>query len=180
MPINLLPHKKPTLPEKFFSWMLTFGRFIIIGTELVVLIAFLSRFKFDRDLIDLHDKIQKEEVIVKSLSTVEQKSRSLQARLSEISKIDNEAKNSMEIIQQLPNLVPDIVFLDTFTLDEKSLRISARALTGSGLSLFVKRLRDSPFFSDVTLEQITRDETIGGQIKFSIVANLSYADTNRE
>lgn len=179
MSINLLPHKKQTFAEKFFSWMLTFGRFIIIGVELVVLIAFLSRFKLDRDIIDLHEKIQHEEASVKSLSNVEKKSRDLEVRLFQISKLDRESKNTISILSQIPALVPDTVFLDGLTIDENNLKIDARALTGGGLSSFVKRLRDSPHFSDVILDNVSRDEILGGQIKFTITANSSYADTNK-
>lgn len=179
MPINLLPHKKATFTEKFFSWILTFGRLIIVLTELVVLVAFLSRFKFDRDLIDLHDKIKQEETTVKSLGSVEKRSRNLQERLSQIAKIDKEAKNSIGFLEEVPALIPDTVFLDGLTLYEKALKIDARALNGTGLSSFVKKLRDSNLFSEVNLEHITRDESLGGQIKFTITAGSSYANTNR-
>lgn len=179
MPINLLPHKKSSFTQKFFSWVLTFGRIIIVLTELVVLVAFLSRFKLDRELIDLHDQIKQEGSVVKSLENVEKRSRNLQERLLEISRIDKEAKNSTDFLQKIPTLIPVTVFLDSLTLDEKTLKIDARALNGTGVSSFVKKLRDSRLFSDVNLDHVTRDESLGGQIKFTITASANYANTNR-
>lgn len=179
MPINLLPHKEPTFAEKFFSWMLTFGRFIIIGTEMIVLVAFVSRFKLDRDLIDLHDKVQQEESIVKSLISVENRSRSLQKRLFEIGSINQASKNSIAILQEIPALTPENVFLDGLTIYDKGLKIDAKTLSGGGLSDFVKRLRNSNHFSSISLDRITRDETLGGQIKFTITASLVYANSSQ-
>lgn len=178
MPINLLPHKEPTFAEKFFSWVLTFGRVIIIGTEIIVLLAFVSRFKFDRDLIDLHDKIKQEEAIVKSLLGIETTSRSLQKRLSEISSINQGSQGVITVLLEVPTLVPTNVFLDGFTIQEKNLKIEARTLSGVGMSSFIKRLRTNGHISDISLDRVTRDETLGGQIKFTVTATLTYANTN--
>lgn len=180
MPINLLPRKEPKFTERLFSWILTFGRFIIIGTELVVLIAFLSRFKLDRDLIDLHDKIRQEEAVTKNLTSVETRSRNIQSRLAEISKIDKNAQNTLILLLSIPQLVPGNVFLDELTLQEKKVKIEARTLSGDGLSSFVRKLRANSHFSDITLENITRDQTLGGQIKFTLTAGVAYADNNKE
>ncbi|MBI1919401.1 PilN domain-containing protein [Candidatus Microgenomates bacterium] len=178
MPVNLLPHKQPGFTERFFSWILTFGRFIIIGTELVVMLAFLSRFKFDRDLIDLHDKIRQEEALTKNLSSIEARSRNLHQRLSEISKIDQNAQNMLGVFMNIPELVPVNVFLDGLTLQEKRVKIEARTLSGDGLSNFINRLRSSKYFSDVILDNITRDQALGGQIKFTLSSQISYANNN--
>lgn len=178
MPINLLPHQEPPLMERFFSWILTFGRFIIIGVELVVLLAFLSRFKLDRDLVDLHDKIKQEELIVKSLSSVEIKSVNFQKRLSEISSLNKDSQNTVDILLGIPALVPNTVFLDDLSIRENHLKIEARTSSGVGTSAFLQRLHNNPRLGDLSLDRITRDETLGGQIKFTITANLNYANSN--
>lgn len=172
MAINLLPHKEASFTQRFLSWSLTAGRAIIIGVELIVLIAFASRFKLDRDLIDLHDKIKQEENVTKSLSPIEQKSRNLQTRLNEISKVNLKATQTISLLQDIPSLVPDSVFLDSLTLQEKGLKITAHSFSGDGLSSFVRRLRMSNKITDITLENVSRDETLAGQISFSINAGL--------
>lgn len=179
MPINLLPQKKTSFAEKFFSWALTFGRFIIIGVELVVLLAFASRFKLDRDLVDLHDKIKQEESITKSLSGIETKSRSLQKRLFEISSVNENVQNSLGVLLEIPSLVPTNVFLDGLVIQEKSLKIDGRTFSGDGVSTFIKRLRANNRISSISLDNVTRDETLGGQIKFTVTATLTYADTSK-
>ena len=59
--INLMPGRETSFGEKFLNWSLTFGRYIIIGTEIIVLVAFFSRFKLDRDFIDLHDQVKEKQ-----------------------------------------------------------------------------------------------------------------------
>ncbi len=178
MPINLLPHQEPPFMEKLFSWILTFGRFIIIGVELVVLLAFLSRFKLDRDLVDLHDRIKNEELIVKSLSNVEMKSINFQKRLSEISSLDKNSRNTVGVLLEIPALVPNDVFLDSLNIRENRLKIEARTSSGIGTSAFLQRLKSNPHLNNFSLDRITRDETLGGQIKFTTTASLNYASSN--
>ena len=42
---------------RFLEWALSYGRYIIIGTQIIVLLAFFSRFKLDQELSDLHERI---------------------------------------------------------------------------------------------------------------------------
>lgn len=178
MPINLLPHQEPPLLEKLFSWILTFGRFIIIGVELVVLLAFLSRFKLDRDLVDLHDKIKGEELIVKSLSNIEKKSINFQKRLAEISSLNKDSQNTISVLLEIPGLIPSNVFLDNLTLQGKRLKIEARTPSGVGTSALLQRLNKSSYLKNLSLDKISRDESLAGQIKFTITADLNYASFN--
>ena len=86
-PINLLPSKELGFSEKVLNWALTFGRYIIIGTEIVVLVVFLSRFKLDRDRIDLKDSITEKQKILATLAPINQNVTRLQTRLSEIKRL---------------------------------------------------------------------------------------------
>ena len=63
---------------KFLKWSLTYGRYIIIGTQIIVLLAFLSRFKLDQDLSDLHTKIDEKVNILEALAPIENNTRLLQ------------------------------------------------------------------------------------------------------
>ena len=58
--INLLPREEfeQKTVGRFLIWALTVGRWIVIVTELIVITAFLSRFKLDRDLANLYEKIR--------------------------------------------------------------------------------------------------------------------------
>lgn len=178
MRINLLPQSTPSLSERFFSFLLTYGRFIIIGTEVIVLTAFVLRFKLDRDFIDLHDRIKQQEAIVRSLASVEQRSRKLQERLSYIASLNQKGEGGKEILRDIPSFVPTNVVFETLSIQDKKLTIGAKTLSGEGLSSFVRRMRGNTRFSDIALDNVTRDESIGGQIRFTVSASFKYDNRN--
>ena len=51
---------------KVFLWALSVGRYIVVITELIVILSFLSRFKLDRDLTDVNEAIEKQKAIILS------------------------------------------------------------------------------------------------------------------
>ena len=66
--INLVP-KDPffaTIPGRVLKWALSAGRYIVIFTELVVIISFATRFTLDRQVTDLNDTITSKEAIINS------------------------------------------------------------------------------------------------------------------
>ena len=67
---------------RFLKWSLTAGRYIIILTELVVIMAFMSRFKLDHDLSDLNDAILGKQALLEASSNTEKVLRLTQARLN--------------------------------------------------------------------------------------------------
>jgi len=70
--INLIGEEEMehTPVGRIVTWAITYGRYIMIGTEIVVLLAFISRFSLDRKLTDLKDEIsQKQELIEANTET---------------------------------------------------------------------------------------------------------------
>ena len=68
--INLLGDSEMdhTPVGRIVNWAVTYGRYIMIGTEIVVLLAFISRFSLDRKLTDLKEEVgQKQEIIEANL-----------------------------------------------------------------------------------------------------------------
>src|SRR3989344_8016651 len=82
--LNLLPRSDldGSWWGRFLKWALSTGRYIIILTEMVVIMAFLSRFKLDRDLSDLAERIEGKKNVLVALSGNENVFRSIQKRLT--------------------------------------------------------------------------------------------------
>src|SRR5918993_397746 len=92
--INLLPNKGGGLFDQFLSWALTIGRLLIILTETLALGTFFYRFSIDMKIIDLHDSIKNQRIIVQQFKNTEDTARNLQARLALAQKHMNEAANT--------------------------------------------------------------------------------------
>src|SRR3990167_1463025 len=84
--INLLSQKDfdRTLVGKLLRWALTYGRYIIISTEIIVLFAFILRFSLDRQITDLNEEIEQKAAIVAANKGFESSFRNLQSRTQQI------------------------------------------------------------------------------------------------
>lgn len=172
--IDLLPQEeweKGTF-GKILKWALTIGRHIVIFTELIVIIAFLSRFKLDRDMTDLSDKIKQKQAIVQSSEQFEKKFLFLQKELGTIKELRSKQLEGDTIITEISGLVPVDVYLSDFNVANKQISLNALALSEAGLATFLKKLKASTRFENLVLSQVSLglEEEIG--IKFQLRGDL--------
>ena len=106
--INLLPREEfeQKTVGRFLIWALTVGRWIVIVTELIVITAFLSRFKLDRDLANLYEKIRLQQNIVQSYSTFEKDFRAFQNKLLVTNKLITNQLDANKIISLVSAATP--------------------------------------------------------------------------
>lgn len=171
--INLIPRKKKTFAERFVYWLLTFGRYIIIGTELVVFAVFISRFQLDTKLSDLNDAIRNEEAIVQSLEDDEKAARSLQIRLSEIKRLDSLQKDMSprDVLSLISSFTPQTVSFDRLSLEGETITIHGVSISNTGFSVFIQNLRTESSLRNVSITGVSKDEVTGG-IRFTVLASL--------
>lgn len=172
--INLLPRdefeKKPF--GKLLIWALNVGRWIVVFTELIVILAFLSRFKLDRDLVDLYESIKAKQTIITSYSTFEKDFRFLQNRLLLTSKIDSGNFSAVNLISSVSQFTPVDVALSKVALSEGVVTISGAALSEAGLKTFLKGLSQFSLLTDISLANVTKQKEGEGSIQFSLTAKL--------
>lgn len=168
--INLLPReefeKKPL--GRFLTWALSAGRYIVIFTELIVLIAFLSRFKLDRDLSDLYDKIQAKQAQITAQSDFEKEFRAFQTRLATIKTLLKDQTQGEEVMIAVAQAIPNDVSLDELSYSEKAISLGGTALSEDGLGTFLANLSSSEKFTGLNIGNISQEA--GEGIKFTINA----------
>lgn len=164
--INLLPRDLgETFVGKFLRWILTYGRYIVIGTEIIVLLAFLSRFKLDRDLSDLSESIKTKETIIQASSELENNVRSLQKRLSLIKNLQEKEVSSPQILTTLSQITPQDVVFENVAISSSQISLSAKSFSLAGFSTLLQTLKSSENFRDLNLEKISEEE---GAITFTL------------
>lgn len=170
--INLLPKKEPDFSEKFFDWSLTFGRYIIIVTEIIVLLAFFSRFKLDRELIDLNDAVREKQKILETLKPVENTVNRLQKRLSEIKKIDESQSIAILALPYIASYTPGKITYKDVGVAGSKLTIVGLTQETADISVFVAQLVASNLFKQesVVLEKVERTSEDQNSITFTISA----------
>lgn len=170
----LKPQSNPEkLPVKFFRWLFSSGRFIFIFVEALVLIVFIVRFKFDAELADKKDAIDKEAVFIQSLKPYEILIRQTQAKLSTIQAFRTSTPDYTGILKKIADQTPAGVKLSTINLTKNvskvSLSINGQAQTNSDLAAFLGGLKESSF-DQVAIASVGLEE---GFIHFVINANAS-------
>jgi Tfp pilus assembly protein PilN len=158
---------------KILKWTLTVGRHIVILTELVVILAFLSRFKLDRDLTDLGEKIKQQQAIITSWGNFEKEFRFLNKRLQTIEEFRKNQIESADILEEVANLLPLDIAISDFTVSNKQLSLSANALSEGSLRIFLRNLKNSKKFKNITLTQISLNSEKEMGIKFQIKGEIA-------
>ncbi len=172
--IEFIPQEEweKTSVGKFLKWLLQVGRWIVIITELIVIIAFISRFKLDRDLTDLNEEIKQKQAIVSSSADFEEEFLFLQKRLSTTERLRKNQIEVNKIMDIFTQLTPVGVRLSNFSLAGEEINLTATANSEFSFASFLKNLKNSPQFDNVSVFNVNIGEEYISGINFSIKAEL--------
>ncbi len=157
--VNLLP-KDPfsdSIFGKLLNWTLSVGRYIVVFTEVIVILTFLSRFTLDRQLTDLNESILKKQSLLESYSSLETTVRGIQNKAQFISTIKaaTDIPNTLDYL--LANFPQDILF-DSIDINQDNFVVVGRAFSQQSLSQFVNFLKSNPNFQEVSIDQLRTSE----------------------
>lgn len=175
--INLVPKDEfeKGLLGKGVKWALTAGRTIVILTEFVVILAFLVRFKLDRDLNDLSEQITQKQYVVENFSDVEEQMRDLQLRLDRVAEIEQKTINLSSEWEALRGKVPNSVTLQQLQISNEELDLKAVAGSELGFYSLVNNFKSDDRYSEVNLSEVEFNQRKGGVI-FSLKARKGDSD----
>lgn len=162
--INLVPQDEfdRSIVGKSLKWALTTGKSIVILTEFVVILAFLSRFKLDRDLNDLNEVIIQKQALVDSYNEVEQQMLDLQTRMTLVGEIKNTSVNVADSMNQLAQITPLDTSFDTVELNQKGWALKGVSGTEAGFATLLAGLKSSDKFDNVKVGNVRFDLRKGG------------------
>ncbi|MDO8618492.1 MAG: PilN domain-containing protein [Candidatus Daviesbacteria bacterium] len=158
------------------SFLLSTGRFIIIFVEIIVLGAFVSRFKLDSDLQNNNEAIAKQVPVIQSLKVDEQLIRQTQLQLATIKDIKQNDFDYLALLQKIAGSTPQAVKLTNISLEKAdgkmNLKITGQALNNNDLTSFVNGIKSDNSLANVNLENASLEQ---GLIIFSLTgtANIS-------
>lgn len=172
--INLLPkgefEKSPI--GKFFKWALSVGRYIVIFTELIVIISFLSRFKLDNDLARLNKDISEKQAVIVSFGDLEKNVRSLQTKLKIIKSKQEVRSKIIQALDECSSFTPPDVVLSDLSIKDSSILLKGIAISHQGLAAFIEGFKQSKLFDEIDLRNISsKGESL--EIQFEITAKLT-------
>lgn len=160
---------------KFLIWSLSVGRYIVVFTELIVILSFLSRFTLDKTLTDLNSDVERKKNIILSYGDIENEVRDLQSRL-ELIKLQTERKNAPAYFDIVSQYLPGDTKISQLIVNADSIKISAKTTAQIRISQFVAGLKQSKEFTDISIASI-ESEPDTQLVVFSIDANIGAKAT---
>lgn len=158
--INLLTQDEFSSSQtgKILLWALSVGRYIVVVTELIVIMSFLSRFKLDRDLTDLNEAIERQKAIIQSYGNLENQFKQTQNQLQFIRE-NTPVYGADATLAILGRTLPSDVKVDELTLNTEGFSFTATALSMDSFTQFIKALFNQPEVADVILGTVdTKDQ----------------------
>jgi Tfp pilus assembly protein PilN len=154
--INLLQKEdfSATTAGRVLSWILSTFRIIVIVTEILVMLAFLSRFWLDAQNTDLNEQIkQKQAVLVASLP-FEKDFKDTQARLKIFSGFAEEEGIIADSFGTISSRLPPDVLLNSIAYIEGGVEIQGFAVNEKSIQQFIVNLYDEGSIEEVTLGKV--------------------------
>lgn len=178
--INLKPQDEfdKSIIGKVLKWSLTTGKSIVILTEFVVILAFLSRFKLDRDLNDLNEQIIQKQFVVESYEDTEKKIIDIQNRMSLVAQIDSTTVKVKDTVNELSNLVPRGITISSIEFSQSGWNVAAEADSESIYAIFINRLENSGRFASINESNLKYDLR-NGKLVFSLTAEFPKKESAR-
>ena len=167
--INLLPKDsfEFSVFGKTLKWATSVGRVLVVLTEFVVLLAFASRFYFDKKLADLNEVITQKQAQIGAYVDIENQMRKVLVKEKLIDSYLSGGLGFSKKISDLQSVLPVGTSLDSLSLDKKNLSLAGRSLSEFGFAQFIAGIKSLDNVSTVNL----RDTSFGqitGEMKFSI------------
>lgn len=166
--INLLPSEEfeDSTFGRVLRWALTTFRVIVIGVEVVVIAAFLSRFFLDAKNNDLTDEIEIKQARILAEADFEKEFRLTQKRLDIFSVLSG--KQEGQAITSVSSAMPSDVVLETMTVDDKSVLLKGRSTNEASISQFIVNLDSSEEFEKVSLSSVVSSDENIGELVFTL------------
>lgn len=162
--INLLPRDPffDSLLGRTLKWALSVGRYLVIFTELVVIISFATRFTLDRQVTDLNDALNQKKLVIESYGQLDETFRAIQTQLTDSKQIDQQI-NIADAFPKLISIVPRDVQLDELTVSTDTVFLVGTAPSQNTLNLLLNNLQVSKDFFSVTVDKIeSRSDKVPG------------------
>ncbi|MEK7513364.1 MAG: PilN domain-containing protein [Patescibacteria group bacterium] len=176
--INLLPKEKweTGTAGKLLKWALSIGRYIVVFTELVVISAFLYRFSLDRKLMDINEQVNQQKKIIVTYGDLETNFRTLQAKLTNISKAEKNSLDMSVILTNLSEITPLATTYNSIDVEGQKVALEGQTLSEIGLATLLTKAQESKIFSGVSLDNVSSANEKSQTINFRMELSLKGKD----
>jgi len=167
--INLLPKEdfSASTVGRVLAWVLSTFRIIVIVTEILVMLAFLSRFWLDAQNTDLTELIKQKQAVLAASLPFENQFKDTQARLNIFSEFSANEGQAASLISVVSSRLPSDVVLDSIAVSEEGVVFSGVSTNERSIQQLIVNLYEEESIDEVTLQEVSVSEE-GQLLKFRI------------
>ncbi len=158
--------------NRIIVWITTYGRYIMITTELIVLLAFASRFSLDRKLSDLKENISQKQEILEVNMDLEQDIRAVQTKIGTVKSLMQGQSAPVDTLVLVQTLMPAGSYLETLTIEKDKLTAN---ITTDNSETFSSVLANFSASRNLTAVEIGKVGKQPEGIEFVLSARISPA-----
>jgi type IV pilus assembly protein PilN len=159
--INLLPWREELRAQKKKEFIgVTVGTAILMGgVVLLVHLYFAGMIEYQESRNNfLRAEIRTVEASIKEIEELDRQREQLISRMRVIESLQQNRPESVYLFDELARLIPEGLFIETLTQQERNLVINGRAQSNARVSAFMRALDASPRFASPTLDVISTDQ----------------------
>ncbi len=154
--INFIPPKKRVVKFEvdYFYWAFEF--IILLVIVLIASIALSNQIKNKTNIkAEKEAIVQKNQGLLNQIKELEGKRSGLAKKMEIINKLDQSRQKWVKIVDVLCDIIPDQVWINSFSGRENSIDLSGTGLTLLYVNEFIKALKDqTDFVESITLKSI--------------------------
>jgi Tfp pilus assembly protein PilN len=169
--INLIPQDPffDSMVGRTLQWGMGAGRYIVIFTEIVVILSFAARFTLDRQITDLNTKLISQITQLEGRREDEAAFRLAQAQVDEVNQSLN-ASNILDVFASVNKVVPLDITLNKMSITQDGISVEGTANTQAAFITFINNLQLTPQFNSVAVGKIETAKDNEQGMAFTVTA----------
>lgn len=157
--INLLSIRKENTVDRVIYFALNYLRYILVVTQIVVIIVFFYRINIDQEIVDLQDAInQKREIILIAQPLIKEAKLS-STKLKEAERIIREQQHVLSAMDYLLSVFPEAFTLSKLKVEGQTISINGVSNDVAVIRSFYSRMQQEKKFKKTSLINLKKVET---------------------
>lgn len=174
--INLAPRRKRSLLERVNFFFSNYLRYILVITQLIVIITLFGRFQIDQNIIDLKESIDQKKEIIKATTSLIDGAKEVNQRSKNIKTLINSQAKFLEMTDYVFTSFPTSVFLSSITIDNESVTMTGEGQDVRQFQSFYNFLKKDGHFKSVQLSDLKKT---GSTFSFSMSLDNFISKINK-
>lgn len=173
--INLLPATEfaSSTWGRVLAWALSGFRAIVIVTEMIVMLAFMSRFWLDARSNDLNDSIRQKSGVITAWADFEKEFKNTQKRLDIFTQVSAGSDIASSTLTKITSYLPDDITLTSYSFTPDQVEIKGYSASEISIAQLASNLKNNnQSFSSLSIQSVDTDSENPALLDFDIKFNL--------